>query len=253
MEEKRVYGLKMDKVDLRDKVFSSTDFKTEEDLPKMIDLRSLCSPIVNQGSLGSCTANAIGSGIREFLLLKNNQPLVRLSRLFLYYHERAMLGTINEDSGASIRDGMKVLNTIGICSEDDLPYDIFLFAKPPEEHDMTNAQQYKVSEYHRITSLPMLKSALAHGYLVVFGMQIFESFESPQVAMTGIVPMPKSNEHCLGGHAILLVGYDMEFKIYIARNSWGFQWGQNGYFSLPFDYVHNADLASDFWVITQTS
>jgi len=86
---------------------------------------------------------------------------------------------------------------------------------------------------------------------VVFGISVYESFESEKVAKTGIVPLPENTERMLGGHAIVLVGYDNEKKLFIFRNSWGEQWGDKGYGYLPFEYVCDANLASDFWVVNK--
>jgi len=241
----RKYLLKKDTPDLRDYVFCSSAYKTAAHLPIKVNLRSGCSPVVNQGELGSCTANAIASGLGEYLLNKNKQPWVALSRLFLYWQERNMEGTVNEDCGASIRDGMKVLNQIGVCPEADWPYDISTFTNPPTDKEIADAAAYKVAEYHRITSLDRLKAALAEGLPVVIGIEVFESFESDEVASNGIIPMPAETEQDMGGHAVLVVGYDDSQSMLIVRNSWGYTWGDLGYFYLPYDYF--TKYASDCW------
>jgi C1A family cysteine protease len=71
-----------------------------------------------------------------------------------------------------------------------------------------------------------------------------------QVAQTGIMPMPQQSEKLMGGHAVLCVGYDDAKKVFIIRNSWGDQWGDKGYFYMPYSYATNTDLATDFWTIT---
>ncbi|WP_122628272.1 C1 family peptidase [Lucifera butyrica] len=240
------YLLKKDTLDLRDHIFYSAKYKLVEHLPTKVDLRASCSPIVDQGELGSCTANAIASGLREYLELKAGQSLTTLSRLFLYYEERLLEGTVNEDSGAEIRDGMKVLNQIGVCPEADWPYDISTFTNPPNNKDVADAAAFKVSEYHRIASLTQLKAALAEGLPVVIGIEVYASFESDEVAKTGIVPIPdKSKEQYLGGHAVLVVGYDDSRNMLIVRNSWGDSWGDKGYCYLPYDYFNQ--YSSDCW------
>ncbi|MBP2649403.1 MAG: xylellain [Firmicutes bacterium] len=239
------YLLKKDTQDLRDYIFCSAGFKAAEHLPEKIDLRKKCSPVVDQGNLGSCTANAIASGLREYQL-KNNAYWLALSRLFLYYEERLLEGTVNEDSGAAIRDGMKVLNQTGVCPEADWPYDISTFTNPSTDKMMADAAKYKIKEYHRITSLDKLKAALAEGLPVVIGIDVYESFETDDVASTGIVPMPDTTkEEYLGGHAVLVVGYDNAKRQLIVRNSWGITWGDLGYFYLPYPYYEK--YASDCW------
>ena len=245
---KRKYLLKKDSEDLRDYSYRSIIFKKATDLPKSVDLRSKMSPVVDQGELGSCTANAIVSGLREYLEIITGQSLVRLSRLFLYYQERKLENTVNEDSGAEIRDGMKVLNQIGVCPESDDPYDIRNFKQAPSAKAVTNAAQYEITEYHRILDLNGLKAALAEGLPVVFGFKVYESFESATVAKTGQVPAPKKGEQYLGGHAVLAVGYVDQEKSggnVIVRNSWGNTWGDQGYFYMS--YTVFKKLLMDMW------
>jgi C1A family cysteine protease len=242
----RKYLLKKDSTDLRDHVFRSSLYKVPEKLPTHVDLRAKCSPVVDQGELGSCTANAIVSGLREYLL-KDKAAWVALSRLFLYWEERNIEGTVNEDCGAAIRDGMKVLNKIGVCPENDWPYNITTFANKPTNQDVTDAVPYKVSEYHRITSLDHLKAAVAEGLPVVIGINVYSSFESDVVAKTGVVPLPDTaKEELLGGHAVLVVGYDNRNNQLIVRNSWGTDWGDQGYFYLPYDY-YSQSYVTDCW------
>jgi C1A family cysteine protease len=231
----RKYQLRRDKEDLRDRVYASSIFRKKEELPEEVDLRNQMSPIVDQGQLGSCTANAIASGLHEFLQLKEGKQLTRLSRLFLYYQERLMEGTVGEDAGASIRDGIKILNKQGCAPEQDWPYIIEKFTEAPPQQAYQDASANTISEYHRVTSVSALKAALAEGQPVVIGMEVFSSFESEAVAETGIVPLPTAYEENLGGHAVLAVGYKkIQGKAYIiVRNSWGEGWGDKGYFYLP--------------------
>jgi C1A family cysteine protease len=116
------------------------------------------SPIVDQGELGSCTANAIVSGLREYLELKEGKELTPLSRLFLYWHERDVEGTVNEDSGAYIRDGMKALTDIGVAPETDFPYDVSKFTLKPSDQAEKDAANFKITSYHRVTDLNGLRS-----------------------------------------------------------------------------------------------
>ncbi|MDQ7096922.1 C1 family peptidase [Desulfosporosinus sp. PR] len=245
----RVYLLKQDKVDERDKSFHAILNKLKIVLPKVVDLRNGCSPVVDQGELGSCTANAIASGFREYLEIQAGK-LTALSRLWLYWEERKLEGTVDDDAGASIRDGMKILHKYGCPPEIDWPYDISKFSQTPPTESFADAARYKIKEYHRVSSLIALKTALAEGYPVVIGIKIYENFESDQVAQTGIIPLPKQGEQYLGGHAVLAVGYkdDAQIKdegVVICRNSWGENWGDHGYFYLPYHYFD--DNVLDMW------
>ena len=217
-------------------------------LPKTVDLRSGMSPVEDQGQLGSCTGNAL-AGALEFLELKNGQPLVDLSRLFIYYNERTIEHTVSSDSGAMLRDGIKTLVTQGVCPEKKWPYVMSAFAKKPAAACYAAAKKHTIQTYHRIVSLGEMRACLAEGYPFVFGFSVYESFESAAVAKTGVVKMPKSGERQLGGHAVCAVGYADKDKRVLVRNSWGPAWGQKGYFTMPYDYVASRDLSDDFWTI----
>jgi C1A family cysteine protease len=217
-------------------------------LPKSVDLRARMSPVENQGQLGSCTANAL-AGALEFLEIKNGQSLVDLSRLFIYYNERAIEHTIGSDSGAMIRDGIKTLAAQGVCPEKNWPYVIATFTKKPSAKCYAAAKKHTISSYHRLSSLADMRACLADGYPFVFGFSVYESFESASVARTGVVNLPKPNERQLGGHAVCAVGYDDRVQRVFVRNSWGPGWGQKGYFTMPYDYVADRNLSDDFWTV----
>lgn len=199
----------------------------------------------------NCTANSIG-GLFEYLLMKEGKPSFTPSRLFVYYRERVLEGTVNEDSGAQIRDGMASCATKGAPPETLWSYDITRFAEMPPRAAYKEAANHRFKEYHRLdnTQLSQLLACLANGFPFTFGFTVYESFESDEVARTGVAPMPSKKERVLGGHAVLAVGYDYDKKVFIVRNSWGTPWGMEGYFTLPFDYVTNEDLADDFWTAT---
>jgi C1A family cysteine protease len=220
-------------------------------LPQSIDLRPGCPPVYDQGELGSCTANAIAAAI-EFDRLKQGLSPFIPSRLFIYYNEREMEGTIESDSGAMIRDGIKSVNKLGACNETEWPYDICQFRQRPDEQCYQDARLDRAVSYQRVTrDLTQMKACLASGLPFVFGFSVYASFESQDVAGRGIVPMPKRGEQMLGGHAVVAVGYHDYGQRFICRNSWGTGWGVNGtgYFEMPYKYLLNKGLASDFWVI----
>lgn len=245
----RSYKLKTDKQDMRDKVYYASSIKQPSQLPKSVDLRKNCSPVVDQGELGSCTANAIASGLGECLQKISKKPFTPLSRLDLYWWERFIEGTVDQDSGAEIRDGMKIFNQLGIAPENDYPYDINTFTNEPSPQAIMDGTIFKISNYSRIQNLNYLKISLAEGLPVVTGILVYESFESDAVAKTGIVPMPNpKNEQLLGGHAVLAVGYDDSKQYVIMRNSWGASWGDKGYFYLPYTYFTDPNgYVTDMW------
>ena len=217
--------------------------------PSKADLRAHCPPVYDQGRLGSCTANAIAGAI-EFDRLKQKLSDFTPSRLFIYYNERAIERTVNSDSGAQIRDGIKSVAQQGDCPESEWPYAIAKFKTKPPKTCYADALKYKVVLYQRVTrTLSQLKGCLASGWPFVFGFTVYESFESAQVARTGHASLPRSGEAVIGGHAVVAVGYDDAKQWFIIRNSWGSKWGINGYFTLPYAYLADQNLASDFWTI----
>ena len=255
------YGWKPDLPDQRDFSYSAPPAIAAA-LPAKMDLRKGCPPVYDQGQLGSCTANAIAGAI-EFDQKKQGQPQFTPSRLFIYFNERVMEGTApSVDSGAQIRDGVKSVATQGACKETSWPYDdkntnpapcpTCKYAQKPTAACFTEAKKYKIKAYQRLNSAMMntLKGCLASGYPFVFGFTVYQSFESQQVADTGIVPMPAPTEKVVGGHAVLAVGYDDSTSQFIVRNSWGTGWGIKGYFMMPYNYLINGQLADDFWTIT---
>ena len=219
-------------------------------LPTNVDLTSACPPVYDQGQLGSCTANAIAGSIQFDQMKQNLAQIFTPSRLFIYYNERDMEGTVNSDSGAQIRDGMKSVGSLGDCPEDMWPYIIANFTEKPSDTCYQTALQHKTILYQRVVrDLMQMKGCLASGYPFVFGFTVYESFESQQVAQSGHAPMPHHREKVLGGHAVMAVGYDDANQWFIARNSWGTNWGMQGYFTLPYAYFTSRSLSSDFWTI----
>jgi len=253
---KRKYGYIPSPQHLTYEQFSATKYKLEADLPDRIDLRPWCSPVLDQGEQGSCTAQAI-VGLREFLEIQSGQPLTSLSRAFLYYEERLKEGTTDEDSGAMPVDGMAVLKTIGVCPEAEMPYSDQDYSTAPTDKTIQDAGPYRISSYKAVNSTALFKAALAEGHPVVIGIQIYDSFESDAAAKTGTIPIPnKDAEQHLGGHCMLAVGYDLgmtagaHIGYVIVKNSWGRDWGDKGYCYIPLAYFMQPGLVSDYWIGT---
>jgi C1A family cysteine protease len=217
-------------------------------LPPKTDLRPLCSSVEDQGDLGSCTGNALAGAV-EFLEKKDKVPFTNVSRLFIYYNERVIEHSVREDAGAMIRDGIKTLVKQGVCAETKWPYVIAKFAVKPSPGCYKAALDHQVTAYARLQTTDEMRACLAEGYPFVFGFSVYESFESQQVAKTGVVQMPKPKEKQLGGHAVLAVGYDDTAKRFLVRNSWGPTWGMKGYFTMPYAYLAARNLSDDFWTI----
>lgn len=217
--------------------------------PDQLDIRYPWMPAVwDQGQAGSCTAHSMGAnGI--YTLTKAGVTPFMPSRLALYYKERVLEHTTKYDAGASIRDSAKVLADYGMPPENLWPYDLAKLTKAPPAKLAKTAGLHRALKYEAVPqTLNAMKACLVAGRPISVGFSVYESFESSQVARTGIVPMPARNERQLGGHAVLVCGYTADQR-FLVRNSWGASWGQNGYFTIPFAYLLNPSLAGDFWAL----
>jgi C1A family cysteine protease len=243
------YGWVPDLPDQRDHLYGAPP-EVLTKLPRSVDLRPKCPPVYDQGQLGSCTANAIAAAIQFDREKQQLTPDYVPSRLFIYYNERAIEGTVASDSGAQIRDGIKTVSHDGDCSETLWPYRIAQFTKKPPAAAYKAARAHTAVSYQRLSqNLNQMKGCLASGYPFVFGFSVYDSFESQQVAKTGHAPLPAPSEQALGGHAVMAVGYSDTSEWFIVRNSWGPGWGMKGYFTLPYSYLTQSSLAADFWTI----
>ena len=234
--------------------------------PASIDLRQWCSPIEDQGSLGSCTANA-GVGMIEYYERKAFGRHIDASRLFLYKVTRNLM-KVKADSGAYLRTTMGAMILFGVPPESYWPYtdDEKTFDQEPPAFCYAFAQNYQTVKYFRHDPLDTkpeeilkkLKTYLANGHPALFGFTVYNSVE--QAEGSGCIPFPSPKEKIEGGHAVVAVGYDDRTKIQnkygkikttgalLIRNSWGKEWGDKGYGWLPYDYVLKG-LAEDFWSI----
>jgi C1A family cysteine protease len=244
------YGWAPDLPDHRDHMYAAPAPIVTK-LPPKKDLSAGFPIVYDQGSLGSCTGNAI-SGAFEFDRLKQGIGAKTWipSRLFIYYNERAMEGTIDSDAGAQIRDGIKSISKQGVCAETTWPYAIDKFRVKPSKSAYTEAKRNQALSYSRVTrAITQMKGCIASGYPFVFGFTVYDSFESKQVAKTGVVDLPAQSESVVGGHAVVACGYDDSKQRFLVRNSWGTEWGMKGYFTMPYAYLLDENLADDFWTI----
>jgi len=220
------------------------------ELPALVDMRPGCPAVYDQGQYGSCTANA-ACGAFEFALLKQGLTDFIPSRMFEYYNTRILDHDVHQDGGGTIRNANKALARKGVCSEQLWPYIGSDLLRKPTGAAYIAARPNRIVQYMAVNqSLFSVKATLAGGLPIQIGFTVYTSFESGTVASTGIVPMPDlATESVLGGHAVLIVGYDDASQRFIVRNSWGANWGMGGYFTMPYAYFLGPNLASDLWVI----
>jgi len=260
---KHIYNLKKDKVDKRDYLFKDLAIDKTAKLPTSVDLRSnpKMPPVFDQGNLGSCSSNSTVSNV--MYLLGNKTPM--LSRLYHYWEERNIEGTVDVDNGAMLSDACKVAQKIGICEESLFPYDITKFTDTPTNAMDVNAIAYKIKSYHRVTTLTEIKQALSLGFPLSIGMEVFSEMESEKMETDGFLTLPKDPNNSLGNHAVQLIAYcDTTISIFqriinfftgksvsagyfTCKNSWGTTWGgQKGYFTMPYEYMK---YISDIWLL----
>lgn len=249
----RKYGWIPDLPDYRDFQFRRAGAPITP--PPIVDFRKGSMPrVMDQLTLGSCTAHAITSAL-EYLHLKTHKKEVLLSRNFVYYGEREIEGTIGTDAGAMGRDGLKVVNKLGVPRESLCKYDVSKFTQKPTPAAYANALKHKITQYARIDEdsttdvVEGIRVSLAQGQPVIFGFSVYDNFESEAVATNGVMSMPIGKQ--LGGHEVWLCGYDDTQNVGIAANSWSDEWGDKGYFYIPYAYLNDRNLSDDFWSIAQ--
>lgn len=224
-------------------------------LPPAVDWRAdpAMPPIYAQGPLSSCVLHATGAALQWDAARQGEEDFLP-SFLQMYYDTRALEGTLPVDCGCCVRDAFKVIASTGYCHESVWPYDISRFREPPPPQAYADAARHTAIEYLSVPqNEQQIKAALASGFLVVFGFAVYASFESQAVARTGVVPMPSASEHQIGGHSMVLVGYDDSPRLWIPRNSWSAAWGMDGYCTMQYEYLLDPGLASDFWAVRRIS
>lgn len=244
----RKYGWKRDLPDARDFLSAPRATQTKP-LPAFIDLSSgfqtLCP---DQGELGSCTA-FMCKALIQYAQVRQGIIPSNAAALFIYYQTRVIEGTVDWDSGASIRNAIKSINSAGACHEEEWPYDIRHFAEPPSDEAVLSAQGHQALEYARVPQdRYQMRAHLAAGMPFGIGFSVYNNFDA--IGRDGKLDMPDlATMSMLGGHAVVVCGYDDATEEFFVRNSYGSDWGYDGYFTMPYAYLLNPDLASDFWTI----
>lgn len=262
----RRFGWRKEPFDSRDKLYRISA-ATLGELPQRVDMRETGMdkiPVEDQLTSNSCVGHAATTAM-EYLCDKERTRHVQLSRLWVYFGARYLINETNQDEGCYIRDAVRVLAKQGVCIESMWPFGMSRIFRQPTNDCWPNAAKNRALEFQKISSLVGVKDALAKGIPVIFGMSVFESFQSSEVAKTGRVPFPRLSgwlrEREVGRHAMTAIGYDdtMPFKrpggvghgCILARNSWG-KWGEQGDCWIPYPFFQSAAMTSDMWVITKT-
>jgi C1A family cysteine protease len=225
-----------------------TPYKSEtacDQFPRFVDLRNFMSPVENQMTLKSCSANAVVSSYEYFVNRATNE-FKDFSRLFVYYNARSKSGSNDQDTGSAIYHCIESImhDDSGLCIESTWPYNENSVNSKPANKAYEEAKKFQVLESCIVeTDVETMKGCLADGYPFIFGLKLFNSFQN--VGSKGIVPMPMADEvshENHGLHAMLCVGYSDTERFFIVKNSWGTEWGDNGYCYIPYDYLSNKEL-----------
>jgi len=235
------FNIKPSLPDERDYIYHSD---ANSVLRNSVDLREWDTIVESQGPLGSCASNTLTNAYELSVKREYPEYLKQLSRLFIYYNTRSEYGNILNDDGIYLRDGLKSLAKFGVCSEELWTYDINKFENKPTDECYEDAKKRKILKYQKLISTYYITEVLNNNKPVVFGMEIYDSFMNLNERIS-TVSVPSRKERSLGGHAMCMVGYDLDKRLFLAKNSFGINWGDGGYCWVPFDYIRQQ--AYDIW------
>lgn len=259
---KHLFGRRPDRPDARDKRFGAENPRAARiAVPQSTDLRSRMPETWDQGEFQSCGPTSASAFLHALY------PRVpAFSRMQIYYDVRTIEKTGSEDIGVEVRSLFKVMQITGAATEKKWPYDKDHFAPEPDDPVYDDASAYTIGSYSRLVAESSFLRCLAMGLPFVLGFMVLDSFDTNQLADSGVMPMPKSADRELSGHAVLAVGYDLNFKkskalkdsgldpalvsdrALLLRNSWGTDWGcDRGHFWMPLDYATNPRTGGDAW------
>lgn len=240
----RIFNVIPSPPDKRDLVYTTT-----LKMDGSADLRSFDSPVEDQGTLGSCVSHAVTSAY-ENMLSSTHSAYVELSRLFLYYHTRLLENSVAEDAGVVyLRNAMKAGDKYGLCIEELWNYDANQFDDQPSPDSYADSCSRKIVNYKRVPNITDMIDALNKNKPIVIGFEIYPSF-SLVSSETPVVPVPHITEPSIGGHSVCIVGYLADKQQFIFKNSYGIDWGENGYGYMPIEYVRL--FVFDKWVFDIT-
>jgi C1A family cysteine protease len=212
-------------------------------------MRPACPEPYDQGNIGSSVAQAIAAGL-EFSRRRQGLDVFTPSRLFIYYIAREADGREKVDAGATYRTALQAVNRYGFPPESAWPYNTAKLSQRPSRDAYRAAARHAAIAYKRVRGrLDHLKACLTEGYPVLLGFPVYNSIYRPEVAETGRVPVPPPGDPWIGGHAVMIVGYDDSEQVFIVQNSWGKNWGHDGFFYLPYAYISAHLKTEDFWTV----
>jgi C1A family cysteine protease len=227
--------------DSRDHVYKVKNTQVSD----VVDLREYDSNIEDQGNIGSCVSSSLCNAYEIMVKKLYPNTFKELSRLFVYYHSRLFDDSLEDDLGSYIRDGLKSLKNYGVCSEELWPYNLNNFDMQPPPECYLNASKRTITEYQLLLNNEEIVEVLSNNVPVTISIEIFQDFNNVNKD-NNVVKIPNSFDYSLGYHAVLLLGYNLNTRQFLMKNSWGSSWGDNGYAYIPFQYV--STFSKERWV-----
>lgn len=232
------------KFTVRPSKFDKRDILYRTEPRPRVDLREWDSAVESQYDLGSCVGNAIANAYELQLRRLYPEQFVELSRLFIYYNARFLEGTTTQDIGTYIRSGLHAVKRYGVCTEVIWPYDITKFSTRPSDESYIDAKNRTISKYTRLMNSEDVVRSINDNIPVVIGVDIYDSFLT-LTKNDAVIKMPTVTDQLIGGHAMCIVGYDLNAMMFLVKNSFGIDWANDGYCWMPFDYLDY--YAWDMW------
>jgi hypothetical protein len=208
--------------------------------------------IADQGNIESCVPTCISTVYYYLTMKQSNYLNFRISRLYLYYQFRKLYDDVKLDEGSTIRDCINILHKDGIVPEFLYPYIETKVFNNPSEFLEKYSRFCKCLGFENI-SRKVIRQNLLLDNPVLCGIKLFESIYKDEVKNTGIINYSEEYDKILGGHCIILVGFDNNKKYYKFINSWGPTWGDKGFGYLPYEYIKNIRLSNEFYIIKNIS
>lgn len=236
------------------------DYVAHDPVGKSIDLRKFFSEVRDQGEEGACASFAAVSVFEYFQHRYGFSENYDMSPAFAYYNARTRNGNEALGTGSSISDNIESMHEHGLCHEDKWKYSAENIDLKPSEEAYNDAKAQSVTEALNVRidgnpeeTLRTMKSALCDGYPIMISLRVYDSFSAPK----GFVPHPTEEELKSSSgntrHALVLCGYSDEHRFFIARNSWGKQFGDKGYCYIPYSYISDPVQCECAFVITKVT
>jgi len=218
-------GLKFESKDKLDGIpFALTPFGGDE-LPEAVDLSTDMPEIGNQGDQQSCVAWSLAYALKSYQEKKETGKSLQFSPSYIYNQING-----GENVPTYVTDGLELLTKQGVCLLEDMPYDANEWTAKPSKEAQRHARNFRIDYWKQVdvSDVREVKAQLAAGYPIVIGANVSQEFIS-EGAQEKENYIWREKGTPAGGHAMVVVGYDDSKKAFKLMNSWGKEWGDNGF------------------------